>query len=88
MPQVQITGKWATKRIELDQVNNARLLASKEMCRLDWQRHNEIRNKITHRMYVGNSHPDESRPCEYTKKSKANQGKSRAHARKIPQKAP
>ena len=45
--EVQISGRRATKRIELDRGNIARLLASKEICRLYWQRHNEIRNKIT-----------------------------------------
>ena len=42
------TGRRATKRIELDRVNNATLPSSKEMCPLNWQRHNEIRNKIAH----------------------------------------
>ena len=79
MPQVQKIGRRVTKRIELDQVNNARLLASKEMCGLNWKRHNEIRNKnYILQKYVGNSHHNENRTLRYTKECKANKRKSRA----------
>ena len=74
MPKI---GRQATKRIELDRVNDARLFASKEMCGLNWKRHNEIRNKnYMSQKYVGNSHRNENRTSRYTKECKANKRKS------------
>ena len=76
---MQITGRRATQRIELDRVKNARLLASKEMCRLNTKMHNEIRNKnYISKKYVGNSHCNVNRTLRYTKECKANKRKSRA----------
>ena len=76
---MQKTGRRATKRIELDRVNNARLLDSKEMCSLKWKRHNKIRNEnYISQKYVGNSHRNENRTLRYTTECKANKRKSRA----------
>ena len=49
------------------------------MCRLNWQRHNEIRNKITLRRSMWKIViVMKTKPCEYTKECNANKKKSRA----------